>query len=96
MADAASGEDETFWGHKYALEYDGPGTGSWSTVDSVKWYSCDEDIAELSKHFPGVLFELSGDGEENNDTWSLWARDGRSYKEFVEVVYPVFDEAKLT
>jgi hypothetical protein len=96
VEDAASGEDTyTTWWHNYALVYDGPGSGSWSSLDMVKWYSYAEDVLEVSTHFPGALFELSGDGEESMDMWKFWARDGKGYQADVELVFPVFDEAYL-
>jgi hypothetical protein len=97
VVDAASGEDpqELTWWHNYALEYDGPGTGSWSGRDSVKWYEATDHILELSTYFPGVLFKLDGSGEEDLDIWTFWAKDGKSYRAEIEVIYPVFDETLL-
>lgn len=93
VVDASSGEPEPYYWHSYALAYEG--NGVWGCLDSVKWYDSDTEISELSTHFPGVLFKLYGIGEEPEDQWTLYARDGKSYKNYVQFVQPVFDEALL-
>lgn len=35
----------------------------------VKWYNWKEDMVELSKKFPKMLFKLEGYGEESLDIW---------------------------
>ena len=51
--------DEMF----YAIEPDGSGS------DSCKWYEHTSDMVQLSLQFPGVLFTLSGNGEDSPDFW---------------------------
>ena len=38
-----------------------------SSDDTMKWYDHDDDVAEMSKSFPDVIFCLEGEGEENSD-----------------------------
>lgn len=53
-----------------------------------KWYDWVEDMLELSKKYPDVLFTLDGAGEEPGDIWSCWFADGKKYFATVEMRYP--------
>lgn len=59
--------------------------------DDMSWYDHEEDVAELSKQFPHILFFLKGEGEEAGDVWKLWARNGKTKKVQAELVFPEFD-----
>jgi len=63
--------------------------------DPLKWYDCEQDMREYSKRYPEVLFTLSGEGEEPEDLWRAYFRNGKM--QFCEVVitYPPFDESEL-
>lgn len=45
--------------------------------DSLKWYGHEKDLIELSKRFPEVLFTLEGHGEEKEDIWREYYRNGQ-------------------
>lgn len=45
--------------------------------DSVKWYEWKEDMIAMSRMFPGVLFKMHGEGEENGDMWDAYFLDGK-------------------
>ena len=62
----------------------------------MKWYDHDEDCAEMSKSFPGVVFCLEGEGEENSDMWKSYYKDGFVQICRAVVTYPPFDKTKLT
>lgn len=47
------------------------------SLEPVKWYEHETDMAALSSRFPGVVFHLAGEGENNDDIWDLFALDGR-------------------
>lgn len=72
------------------------GDVSLTTMDAMKWYDHDEDCATMSKQFPGVVFKLHGEGEEQGDMWEAYYTDG-----FCQIcralppVFPPFDSAKL-
>lgn len=46
--------------------------------DSIKWYSCEEDMVSVSKRFPDVTFYLQGEGEETGDLWAMWFKNGET------------------
>ena len=52
-------------------------------------------IKALSAEFPGVLFTLHGAGEEADDLWVAYFRDGKGYSVGAVITYPEFDEARL-
>lgn len=57
------------------------------SYDSMKWYSHDRDILELSKHFPSVIFELSGEGEDHDDNWITYYHNGEMETLHGRIVY---------
>ena len=57
------------------------------SYDSMKWYSHDEDILELSKNFPSVIFELSGEGEDRDDNWISYYHNGEMETLHGHIVY---------
>lgn len=60
--------------------------------DLYKWYEYDSDMIELSKRFPDLLFELYGDGEDSDDFWKSYYRDGNAQFSKGRIVY---DEANI-
>lgn len=63
--------------------------------ESIKWYTFDKDIRAYSLKHPGVLFTISGDGEESDDKWTSYIRDGKIHEVRAKVTYDEFDETKL-
>lgn len=63
--------------------------------EATKWYACETDMRCLSRRFPGVLFTVTGDGEDKGDLWVAYFLDGRMQRDAAEVVYPGFDPEKL-
>ena len=45
-------------------------------VYEIKWYDHDQDMAILSKKFPNVVFELYGQGEDSEDMWYAYYKNG--------------------
>lgn len=63
----------------------------YSDFDSeVKWYDYREDMKKVSLKFPGVLLEVSGEGEENGDIWRAFYKDGRECYQKAQIVFPEF------
>lgn len=44
--------------------------------NEVKWYDHDKDMIEISKQFPDYTFQLHGDGEETDDFWFSYYKNG--------------------
>lgn len=55
------------------------------TENHCKWYDHDKDLEAFSKKYPQYLFELSGEGEERDDLWKLFAMNGRSYLDRADI-----------
>lgn len=73
----------------YALSRDG------ESGDSCKWYDHEYHMRALSLKFPGVLFTLSGEGEESGDIWKKYFRGGKMQICKVVLDFPKFDATLL-
>jgi len=62
---------------------------------NAKWYEHDNDMLELSREYPEVLFDLYGDGEDSDDMWHSYYKNGKMQHCPAEITFPPFDEAKL-
>lgn len=60
-----------------------------------KWYDCDDDMRELSELFPDKLFRVDGQGEDPDDIWRLYWKNGKVQESKRTVSYEPFDETKL-
>lgn len=56
-----------------------------------KWYEHQEDMINLSKQFPEVLFILSGEGEDREDNWREYYRNGKVAISWGRIVYDDVD-----
>ncbi len=74
---------------KYGLNTDG------SCASEVKWYERDEVMAKSSKKYPGVVFCLTGDGDENDDMWYAYFKNGKVQYCPAIITYDKYDESKL-
>ena len=63
--------------------------------DSAKWYDSEKDMREHSAEYPDLMFELHGEGEENEDVWIEYFKNGKMQRCQGKVVYPDFDPAKM-
>lgn len=60
--------------------------------EPLKWYGHDRDMKMISSLYSGVLFTLTGWGEEQDDIWVNYYLDGNSYFHGVEIKFPSFEE----
>jgi hypothetical protein len=63
--------------------------------DTMKWYGYNDDMLELSRDWPNVLFELTGEGEESGDLWRAFYRNGKFVKVEGVVAYDIPDLDKV-
>jgi hypothetical protein len=62
---------------------------------SGTWYDHDKDMLKLSKEFPDILFTLDGNGEEWDDIWRAYYKNGRTYSDHALISFPDYDESYL-
>ena len=53
------------------------------------------DLIKFSKKYPHALFQLTGEGEESEDIWIFYVRDGKSFKSKAKIVFESFDEINM-
>ena len=68
--------------HKYDLIYED------GYARCVKWYDWEEDLMELSKKYPDMLIEITGDGEDSGDFWEARFKGGT--EEYHDMRMPPF------
>lgn len=64
--------------------------------EAVKWYDHEKDMREYSKKFPENLFILEGRGENSDDLWIKYFKNGKMQAGKKEVVFEKFNASKLT
>jgi hypothetical protein len=74
----------------YAVDEDG------SSVDEIKWYNHEEEMKELSKKFPDIVFRLHGEGEENDDIWYKYFKNGKMQSCYATLHFDDYSEDKLS
>lgn len=43
-----------------------------------KWYNFEEEMTELSKHYPNLNITIQGSGEEVEDNWKMYIKEGKT------------------
>ncbi len=66
------------------------------SCNEVKWYEHEEDMREVSKKFSPIMFILSGEGEDNLDSWRKYFLNGKMQECRAKITYDSYDEKKLT
>ncbi len=66
------------------------------SCNEVKWYEHEEDMREVSKKFSPIMFILSGEGEDNLDSWRKYFLNGKMQECRAKIAYDSYDEKKLT
>lgn len=74
----------------YALTEDG------DTEMDAKWYEYTDELREFSKLYPDALLVLYGDGENSDDFWCSYFRNGKVQCTQGRIEFDEFDEALLT
>ncbi len=65
-----------------------------SSGDS-RWYEHEEDMRNLSRAYPELVFQLDGQGEDAEDRWRKYFKNGRMQEAKAVITLAPFDEAAL-
>lgn len=63
--------------------------------EEIKWYEHEHDMKKLSKMNPEVVFSLYGIGENYEDKWVKYFKNGKMQLSFAKMSFEEFDESKL-
>jgi hypothetical protein len=63
--------------------------------NEMKWYNYYSDVLKLSIKFPNFLFTLKGEGEDKDDIWIIYYKNGKSQDAPGKITFESFDETKL-
>lgn len=63
--------------------------------ERCKWYEHQQDMRDMSKKFPKVLFILQGEGEEAGDVWKEYYLNGKMQRAQAQLIFEEFNESKL-
>jgi hypothetical protein len=61
----------------------------------IKWYKCNDQMKEYSKEYPNLIFEITGYGEEVQDIWRTYYKNGKSQNERAIVSFAEFNPLLL-
>ena len=59
--------------------------------EEARWYENELEMARLSRFWPEVTFVLEGDGEQSDDLWRSYFRDGKVHAVEGKIVFADFD-----
>ena len=65
------------------------------TLCGAKWYAWKKDMLALSLQYPGVVFQLEGKGEEQEDFWCAYFKDGKSQQCMAKITFDPYDPEKM-
>ena len=63
--------------------------------DCVNLFGHDDDMLEVSREFPQVLFSLHGEGDSTGDIWESHYLGGKTYTQPAIITIPPFNPALL-
>lgn len=70
---------------EYALDDNG------DTEECIKWYEHEEDFRKFSMKHPEILFSLHGEGEESEDIWKAYFKNGKMQKCEAKITFEEFN-----
>lgn len=65
------------------------------SYQECKWYSHERELKEFTKKYIDILFVLNGRGEENDDIWVKYFKNGKVQECRAKITFEDFDESKL-
>ena len=76
-AQVAQMEDPKVWGSNASIDVK---VSFWQGVldgnEETTWYEHERDMRQVSSRWPGVTFTLKGKGDDHDDEWVEYHRDG--------------------
>jgi len=63
--------------------------------ESCKWYGNECDMKKYSKKYPEFIFILHGIGENHEDQWRAYYKNGKSFTSYAKITYESYNESKL-
>lgn len=73
----------------YTFDEDGHPT------DAIKGYKLDEYMKELSLQYKDVVLMVKGEGEDNEDTWKKYFKNGKMQECYAKIIFDEYDESQL-
>lgn len=69
--------------------------GDGSYFIHAKWYNMAQDILDISKKYPHILFFIEGIGEEHDDIWRAYIQDHKSQYVKGRIEFDDYDPSKM-
>src|SRR3990172_1560959 len=66
-----------------------------SLEDPQQWYDHEIEMLTISKQYPQALIILTGYGEEYDDIWRKYFKQGKVQKTTAKIIFELFDPKKL-
>lgn len=64
-------------------------------IEPLKWYNHVNHLLDFSKKHPKALLKLYGEGEESEDLWVRYFKNGKSQLCNAVISFEEFDESKF-
>lgn len=65
------------------------------TGETHIWENYEEDMKKISLKFPGAIIVIQGEGEERDDVWITYFKDGKAAKYMGQITFPNFNSNDL-
>jgi len=63
--------------------------------ENTRWQEMEEEMSAYSLKYPEILFIVHGEGEESQDLWRHYFKNGKSWETRAQIVYEDFKEEYL-
>ncbi len=64
-------------------------------ISDCKWYGNDSHMIEYSIIYPEFTFILDGTGEDPNDRWKSYYKNGKLFTTYAKIIFEEYNESKL-